>query len=98
MTVSIGNGVSTGNIMTTETNSLTGGSEILVSAGEKLGKISAITYNADGTLATYTQDRVTWTCAYDASGRLSSETSQGSGTVKTYTYNADGTLATVGVV
>lgn len=62
-----------------------------------LGSLSSATYNANGTLATYVADGITWTLAYDAAGRISTETAS-TGTVRTYTYSATtGRLDTVTV-
>lgn len=49
---------------------------------------TALTYNVDGSVATYTINGYTWTMAYNANGSPNTETS---GTlVKTYTYNGSG--------
>lgn len=50
--------------------------------------VTAITYNVDGSIATYTVNGYTWTMAYNANGTPNTETS---GTlVKTYNYNGGG--------
>jgi len=85
-----------GNIVTAQTNPVTGGIELLTVGGVKLGAISSITYNTNGTINTYIRNTITWTCAYDSAGRLSTETAAGViGTVKTYTYDATTGLLSV---
>ncbi len=77
---------------------VTGGIANISAGGAIIGQLSAITYNTNGTINTYLQDNVTWTCAYDSAGRLSTETASG-GSVRTYTYDATtGLLSTVAVV
>lgn len=50
--------------------------------------VTAVTYNVDGSVATYTMNGYTWTMAYNANGTPNTETS--GSLVKTYGYNGSG--------
>ena len=55
------------------------------SSNGKIGQLNTITYNADGTVGSYTEDNVVYTVAY-ANGMVSNVT--GGNTVTTITYDA----------
>jgi hypothetical protein len=63
--------------------------------GQLSGSVS-YTYNADGTVATYTVNGVLYTMAYTTvAGKRLVSTVTGGGITQTFTYNSDGSVASI---